>query len=258
MSELRYFLYFIPGLRAGSGAKDEIAARIPSLQDRELVVKNVGAGPGQSGDGVLVASLPNGLERAPGEVERDLEYCPDPARQVWLAADGYWCGYWVGRMPDAEGLMRSPMVGGYVVETEAGTWVVPLARHLDGRTNLDERIVFSPDGEISMAPIARYERLCGFAQEHFQFLSGVDDPLGVDTKAGLQRLADASVEALAVNYHVGRVELSLLGILTKVRVELICGLLVDLPGLLKLLEEKKKQVESTVDRLSSTCGGAGA
>lgn len=241
--DVRFLLYFLPGLKAGPSVKDQIVKVVGPGAEGELRVANVASGPGQQGPGVLVACLGAGVETKPGEVEKRLQYCPDPARQVWIEATGYWVGYDAGRCPRAEDLCRPVQVGGWRHNAEElGHWVVPLARHEDGRTEFDERIVFLPDGGIVMKPLARYERLCGFAHAHFERLVQFETSEAVEMPETLF-MATVAAEAISVNYFAGRYELGLMGVLTKRGTELICGYLCDWPTLREIMKDREKDAK---------------
>ena len=251
---IRHFLYYVAGLSAGPEVKGALVRAVgPSVAGGDLRVANTAHGPGQQGPGVLFAAVRDGLVVPAGEIERRLKYVADPARQVWMEADGFWVGYEVDARPGPEDLERAKMVDGYPYQCrDTGSWVVPLARYADGGTNLDQRIVYLPSREIEMRPLQRYEALCAFAAEHFEYLSGVyQDELDLMVTYS-QRFADVACEALGVNYHVGPYELSLLGMLTKDASVLICGLLCDWPGLMRILAEKK--TASAAPALDTNCG----
>lgn len=255
---IKHFLYYIPDLKAGPETKGDIVRLIgPSVAGADLKAANTTGGPGQGGPGIIVAALPEGSIVPAGLVERRLHYIPDPARQVWMEAAGFWIGYDVETKPGPVDLERRKFVSGYQhICPETGPWVVPLARQADGGTQLDQRVVYLPSREVELRPIQRYERLCAFAAEHFEYLSNLEsEDLWAD---GGQRLADVAVEALGINYYVGPYELSLLGVLTKDAAVLICGYLCDWPALVKLFADRnaEKKMESAETPSITNSGAA--
>ena len=236
MDDLRMLLYYLPGLKAGAEVKGKVASVLgAAVNGCDLHIGNTDAGPGGV-PGVIVAAVPEHRPAVAGAAAKRLKYCADPARQVWIEGDGYWVGYDADARPAAADLERRSMVSGYPHTCpESGAWVVPLARYVDGGTSFDERIVYLPGGAIEMRPLARYERLCSFAAEHFEWLSSLETDDGNLTVRSVESYAEVAVEALGINYHVGRFELSLLGTITRESAVLICGYLCDWPGLCRLM-----------------------
>jgi hypothetical protein len=259
---IKHFFYYIPNLKAGPEAKGAIHRVIgSSIAGAELRCANTTHGPGQSGPGVLVAALPEGALVPAGEVERRLQYCADPARQAWMEAAGFWVGYDEETKPGPVDLERRKFVAGYEhICPDTGRWVVPLAREVEGGTKMDQRIVYLPDRTTELRPVQRYENLCAFAAEHFAYLSGVDADESGQVVTFNQRFADVACEALCVNYYVGPYELSLLGVLTRDASTIICGLLCDWPGLVKILMDRnaEKKMESAETPSSTNSGETAA
>lgn len=254
MTTTRYFLYFIPGLKNGPGFEAEARKIIgSSIEGCALMPKNISRGPGSS-DGVLFSAIPKLIKANDADVVRSLEYCADPARQAWFEGDGFWVGANVDAMPGPGDLERQSMTGGYYHTGPAGTWLVPLARRFDGGTALDERLTYSPSGDVSFSPLPRYEKLCAFAAENFELLSRLSVDVNGDVSVSFdRRYVDVAVEALSVNYHVGRYELSLLGALTRDSAANICGLLCDGPMIVQALSQKK--TSSAEELLDTDSGG---
>lgn len=258
----RFFLYYVPGLRNDSGFAEKACQVVgSSIEGGKIVARNVDAGPGQGGPGVLFAALPAGVTPEPGEVEKALAtpgYCADPSRQTWIAGAGFWVGYDHDRKPGPEDLARASQRAGYFHDSEGYRWLVPVARRLDGSSGFDERIVYEPSGDLQQMPLDRYSGLCLFASEHFEALTRLFAASGVD-EAYIEydrRFADVTCEALGVNYHVGRYELSLLGALTKENTAHMASLLCDAP---MLVEVAKASVEKKTDVAAGlSVSGSGA
>jgi hypothetical protein len=257
----RYFLYYIEGLKNAKSAKEKAIAAIgKSVEGATLTIRDVSGGPGQTGSGVIVAAVPKSASPAPAEIDKRLEYCADPARQVWMKANGFWIGYHVDLKPSADDLRREVMVGGYRHDCpESGSWTIPLARKTDGTTLFDQRIVYQPDGTIAKEPLTRYKALCDFAADHWEMLTGLDPTdSGVEFEAD-QRYCDVACDAIGVNYHAGPYELTLLEALTMSSAAYICGYLCDWPGLVAILEAKAasgKKNKETDDTLTTNSGAA--
>lgn len=236
----KYFMYYIPDLR---NSKDTAVEKIKaivgnSVSDCRFPCRNVDGGPFQQGPGLLFAAIPEHIKPEDGEIERRLLYNADPANQVWQKADGYSVGYHVDLKPGPTDLSRSKMVGGYMHDTEAGEWMIPLARKADGDTLFDPAIKFDETGKIIKETPARYKSICAFAEEHWETISSGDTDGESITILADQRYCDVAVEALGINYHVGRYELSALEALTLSGAAMICSYLCDWPGYVKILTSK--------------------
>ena len=260
MSEpVRYFLYYVEGIKNAKSAKDKVSAVLGNVTSGATVaIRDCAGGPDKSGPGVICAVIPDRVKPGSAEVEKRLEYCADPARQIWMKANGYWIGYHADLKPSADDLRRDTMVGGYAHDcVESGKWTVPLARKTDGGTLFDQRIAYQPDGTIKKEPLTRYKALCDFAADHWEKLTGLEpDETGVEFEAD-QRYCDVACEALGVNYHVGPYELTLLETLTMSAAAYICGYLCDWPGLVAILEAKAasgKKNKETDDSLTTNSG----
>lgn len=256
-----FFMYYIPGARNETGFLEKAVGLVGSaIQDCDLHVQNVNAGPGKNGSGALFAAIPRYLsdQYKVADVVRALKYSADPKTQTWLEGAGYWVGFVNDARPRPEDLRRQSTVGGYTyICPDTGEWVVPLARKVDGTTAFDERVVFQPDGTIKYATISRYETLCQFAAQHFEVLALLDinDPVMNVTDKHLQ----IAVQALAINYHVGAYELSALGTLKRSSAAYICGLLCDWPGLIAIQEARdvSKKNNGIPDTSTMNCGDEG-
>lgn len=239
---VRYFMYYIEGLKNARDAKDNVIAAVgPSIDGAILPMRNCAGGPGKSGPGILCAAIPKYAAPETAEVDKRLEYNADPAKQTWIQANGFWIGFHNDLKPSSIDLQRENMVNGYVHNCPiSGDWVVPLARKTDGSTLFDQRIAYQPDGTIVKKPVARYEDLCAFAAEHWEMLTGLEpNELGLEFEAD-QRYCDVACRALGVNYYVGPYELTALETLTIASAAYICGYLCDFPGLVAILEAKTK------------------
>lgn len=257
---VRYFLYFIEGVKNAKTAKENVCDIIGGVAtDATISIRDCAGGPDQSGPGVICAVVPNRVKPEPAEAEKRLEYCADPARQIWMPAKGYWVGYHADLKPQADDLRRSVMVGGYGHTCpESGTWTIPLARKTDGGTLFDQRIAYQPDGTIEKRPLSRYKALCDFAASHWEMLTGLDaDDSGVEFEAD-QRYCDVACEAIGVNYHAGPYELSLLEMLTMSSAAYICGYLCDWPGLVAILEAKAASGKKNKETDGSSITDSGA
>ena len=256
---VRYFLYYIEGLKNAREAKEQAIKVVgPSIEGATLTIRDCAGGPGKTGPGIIVAALPKYATPGPSEVDKRTDFCADPAKQTWIQGNGFWVGYNNDLKPSADDLQRESQVNGYRYTCPiSGNWIVPLARKFDGTTMLDQRIAYLPDGTITKKPIARFEELSNFASEHWEKLTGLEpDEDGIEFEAD-QRYCDIACKALGVNYHVGPYELTLLETLTMQSAVYICGYLCDWPGLIAILEAKanaSKKNNTTEDSSTMNSG----
>lgn len=248
---VRYFMYYIEGLKNARDAKAAVVEKIgASVHGTTMPIKDCASGPGKSGPGLLCAAIPSHIKPDGAEVERRLEYNADPAKQTWMECNGYWIGFHNDLKPGPDDLRRDQIVAGYTYNCkETGSWIVPLARKVDGGTLFDQRIVYKPDGTICKEPLTRYKAICDFAAEHFEKLSGLDpDSDGLVFEAD-QRYCDVACEAISINYHAGPYELSVLEMLTMNGAAYICSFLCDFPGLIEIItaENDVKKNQETSD-----------
>lgn len=207
-------------------------------------------------DGVILADC----ER----VER-IGYYAD--RQQWQKIPGNPAGAWVGRYTDGaikpEDLERIETLPGHMVRLADGQeWLVPVARGwaeqggeavwyvaLPQKTQVDENGNWT-QGDV----LDRYGPLWQLARRwwDFQFATAAEDePEGAQPGFDFAARADAAVTALAVNYRLSPIEVSLLGLFADGIPQQILMAVVDWPTMQKFL--KKKQQDQSTE--TSAAGG---
>jgi len=184
----------------------------------------------------------------------DARYMPE--RQDWKGAPGtkWGVGYWRSSKPGPADLARPEQIGGHAVRLADGhEWLIPVARYLDGGTAFPERLQLGPDGQWAQTgTIPQYADICRQAETAWAALSTrlEDDETGT-VEFTLHDEAQLAAQALGVNYRVGPVECSLLGLFDTTAVSAVVLALVDWPSVkaLTIAEEKKSPVgagDSTV------------
>ena len=163
---------------------------------------------------------------------------------------GVWVGYWNDDKPTPGDLARTQQIDGHYVPTDAGEWLVPLARQfqpVDGgghtyATKLTETVRRGPDGGwISGGVVPSHDHLWKMAgalwDAHTSEPSsggGFEVDFGPD---GPETIYDAAGEILAANYLVRSDELAALGALTTTTASAICLALIDWPTVVDYLKK---------------------
>lgn len=239
------FLYYIPNASQG----DLTAERLESLglhrtldADRLMVTKIVANGP-DGGAGALV-------EPAGGRGTR-----LDTSVQTWSRAGGVWVGYQTRPTPDA--LRRPECVGGPSVILEDGqAWQVPIARPVASSPSLPQVLVLNDTNQLTCSPSPKFAAAVELGDRVFRWFT--DE--GSD--ATLRDLFDAAVEILGINYTLGPVEASVLGLLTDRNVVEVCQEFIDWPAMRdigrELAEAQKKSVPAETPATSATGSGVTA
>lgn len=200
------FLYFAPGKHSAVPA----SLRYAFDDARNIAFRGSLEGPGGASGTVISC----GIEGA--------GYFP--SRQEWRRIPATDC--FVGRnvddpLPTAEQLARSAMLAGHNVELGGQDWKVPVARSWTSEARwviaLPRKVEMNDDGEWMFAGVIdRYRRLWEIGEIWFDevFDRGVPDEQGVvQAQLELDQAFTLACEALAYNYRVGPIELSILGVL---------------------------------------------
>lgn len=190
------FLYYIPK-RQAADADTIAAAGLAYAITPSIAHRGTSGGP-DGAAGVIVAQ---------GDA-KGVGYFADA--QTWLQAPGseFWIGYTTDDPPGPDDLARAKQIAGHEVELgDEKRWLVPVARALDGTSPLPRRLAF--DGK-QWAPgdiLARYTDLFGEACRVWELIAGAsDEEVTISDECGI------AVMALAVNYRLGPVEISMLGL----------------------------------------------
>ena len=249
-------LYFLPNLAAVRAADLDAAGLGGVFRGCPFTGRGTTAGPGGMPGQVVVAEPENPLARKPA-----IGYFPDkqtwqqaPARQS-LGDGGWWIGWETASPPTPADLQRREAVGGYAVRLEDGNdWLVPVARRFPSGTMLPERLALGPAGEWVSAVIPRFAKFAEQAERvwvEFQRQAGVPEAATAEPLSVADEI-DIAVEALGINYRIGRVEASVLGLLTTTNKTAILESLIDWPTLIAVGEQlKKKEYAGTPDGSNS-------
>jgi hypothetical protein len=181
----------------------------------------------------------------------------------WQAAPGkdWWIG--LGGETTPAYLARKEQIAGHEVELGDGRkWLVPVARTFGIGSRLPQRLILGPDGESwEGRPLERFAAVSAKAERVERVMLG---DLGDDEEPMriLGEGAAIAVEALALNYRIGMVEASFLGLLTEPIVHKILWAFIDGPTLEDVFEAREEAAKErapldTPDG-SSSCDGAAA
>lgn len=180
-----------------------------------------------------------------------------PEQQAWRRrSPGVWVGMWKDDRPTPEELaVEDQQEGHFVAMRDGRRWLCPMAREWIGEeakwtSRVPAAMEINDNGEWIRGEVEkRYRRLWEIATAHWDSLGDSDKSMP------LCKLTDLAVECLAVNYRIGRVEASLLGLFDdQGRASLaVLNAAVDLPT---IEEWMKKKEPLAVDGLSSRDGAA--
>jgi len=235
-------IYFFPGKHAATSDVVREVGLSAVLDGTTAAWREVSNGPGEK-SGVCAV-----FRRAGRDEERVLY---DEAAQHWeeCAGGAYWIGYWRDAVPGPQDLARQVQVAGHGVELADGReWLIPLVRQFDGGTAVPQVIKFRADGSVEHDINPKYST---FYERGMQ----VWESVAQDNKWGPseQWILDTAIEALTVNYMVGKWEASVLGLLDTRNVSLIVQAIVDGPTY-KRWADLKKNAELPLDSFSLSDG----
>jgi hypothetical protein len=233
------FIYFFPNrqsplVRNQFTDADREHGVADVLRDASLASLNTLKGP-DGGSGLLVMIDHKDF----GAV--NLNY--DADKQNWAKVSDYmWIGYWQGKMPGPELLLRPKNIGGEEIEINDQKWTIPICG--PQRHALPTTWRFNGSGEWSDHVSDDYRSLMVESEKTFEELRRSNDP-GYDHDSAIKRHAAFCARMLTVNYHVGRYEISILGVLTdKSIVQIIRAAIGQIAYEREV--EREKQVAATV------------
>lgn len=235
-------MYFFPGKHGVTDALLRECALSQIVEDTVAETREVIGGPGGQA-GVCVV-----FRRADSESVR-VAY--DGAAQHWeeCAGGAYWIGYWRDVVPGPQDLARDVQVAGHLVELADGReWIIPLVRQFDGGTAVPQVIKFRADGSVEHDINPKYSEFYSRGMQ-------VWESVAQDNKWGPSEewILDTAIEALTVNYHVGKWEVSALGLLDTRNTTLVVQAIVDGPTY-KRWTDLKKNAELPLDSFSLSDG----
>jgi hypothetical protein len=166
----------------------------------------------------------------------------DPEFQVWTPAPGK--EFYIGRdlrVPITPiDLLRREPVDGHPVEMDDGhLWMVPIVRLLFGGTQLPQRPRMDANGEWVLEPMREYASLFEAAEAVWEVV--YEAAQDVITNA---RECEIATQALAVNYRVSGVELTMLGVFTTATTSAVLMAMIDGPAFKKKLATAKQFADS--------------
>jgi len=178
-----------------------------------------------------------------------------PSEQTWLdCGEGIWLGWQTEEPPRPDELQHEEMVMGHgVMMNDGNEWVVPCARKANGTTSLPQVMQLDDEGNVEYKVKGQFNQLMKDAEEVWQgLIERWDDIVPKDGKQSKVSftLSDAmlfrvGLNALAVNYRVGRHEVNVLELFDTNRSLLDLALaLIDWPTIVEWAEkegQKKKQ-----------------
>ncbi len=157
-------------------------------------------------------------------------YFPDC--QEWRKVDDWWIGTSKERL-DPDTLQRDEVIDGHPVTLEDGNaWLVPVARVFPIGTCLPESLMLGPNGQVVKEILPCFAAFAKKAETVFEFFQGEKELLEDEAW-------EIAVEALAINYHVGRQEVSALRLLTTINVAKVLGAIVDMPTIKEAAKKKR-------------------
>jgi hypothetical protein len=242
-------VYYVPGLTdARRGAIEERC--LGHIFDPEpFPFSYLGANGPDGSNGLLVAA---GEGKGVGKAVHTHEWRKAPGERDW------WIGV-AGETPP-QALARKEQIAGHEVELGDGRrWIVPVARTFGLGTRLPQRLVLGPDGETwEGEPLERYAKISAKAERIERACLG---DLGDDEEPVhvMGEGATVAVEALALNYRIGPVEASALGLLTEPVVFRVLWAFIDGPTLDAVVKEREEAAKErrplgTPDGSSSSDG----
>jgi hypothetical protein len=239
------FLYFIP--------REPAACKIEDLRRDGL---------GYAFEGRAAPALVlNGPEGKRGTIVADPRVADEagfgyfPDRQSWQkippGSPGHDVGAWVGRASEPvilpQDLAREQQLKGHwVAMPDEQRWLVPIARRtIDTEEEmtwfnaLPQVIGLGEDGQWNTGKVLpRFAPLWEVAVRWFDAVVGAEST-DAETIIDFANTVDAAVLALSANYRIGKVEASMLGLLTFESAKEVLMALIDWPTITAWLNKKK-------------------
>lgn len=205
------FLYFVETEKNELVAEDLAALGLGHLADAG---KPLGRGTqGPDGKGGLVFAVGAGAKPTYKPAEQAWVRCAVPAG----GGPAPWVGIWNDNRPAPDDLKRKRFVGGELIELADGSrWAVPVCHSVVRGSTLPKRMVLGDDGRTwELRELPEFLSLCARAEKVWEaFVNQKAEEDGRSTiELDHQTAAEVAVEALGVNYRVGAVEVSMLGML---------------------------------------------
>ena len=254
------FLYFIPEHPRGvvTRADMEAAGLGHALGEGDPDSRKVtAAGPGGA-PGFVVAVQPPA--DAPADCRVDTLY--EPAKQVWRKGPGgkYFVGHYKARRPAPASLRRPKLIDGELTRfRDDREWLIPVARSIVRGSTLPKEMVLGEDLQTwEHRELPEFLSLCADAEKVFGVIAGAAPDEGGDVTWAMDRseAMRICVSALAVNYRVGPLEVSMLG-LTDGDVWQVLRAVCDVPMVERVLADRQKKSGAASGSSPTAAGSPG-
>jgi len=162
-----------------------------------------------------------------------------PGEQKWAKSlnGKFHIGWYIDRPPTTTELQRPEQIAGHIVKIDGQEWRIPLARIFPEGTMLPQSLLMGPDGRLIKEIIPKYAEFSARTEKlwkYVSYLTGLSDE-AVEITA--EELWLTAAEALGLNYYVGADEINALKLLTTANMQKIFEAVVDLPTILKAIED---------------------
>jgi len=228
------FIYFIPQIAKQAVSIDDLkAVGLEYAMGHLGIDSNFHTTDGPSGEpGVCFVTT-----STPGP-HRMAHYRPD--EQTWKKGSGgkFWVGMWNDDRPGPDDLRREHLIAGHPVKLRDGLeWTIPVARSIVRGSTLPKAIVLGEDGEtFEFEELPEYASLCRDADMIFDSIR-----TGKDMKMPFQEAARIAIDAMLINYRIGKWEASLLQLFSDVQLWDVMEAIVDMPTIVRMSEELEQK-----------------
>lgn len=235
-------LYFFPGVAKTQLVQDgKLSAEVlgprnltrtfADIEDAaaECFVEDLqGTGPGGSAGVILRAFATN------GDRPTRTGYYPKDGVQEWThfteAGGDFWVGVDTVLRPEPVDLLRKSHFPGYTLKLAGGEWVVPVIRDPEGGTGLPRKWIQEANGDVTEQVKEAYKDLWESFAGVVDVFFNPDDPSPAwgCWQIDRQEAMTHCLQALTIDYRIGRVEQNLLGLVNAENWVAILGAVVDL------------------------------
>lgn len=227
MAQPLYFVEDLACLGRNQAEQLGISDKLPTIESRQTT-----RGP-SGGGGVLAGVTADRLAySAEGQTWRRL-----PGGRVWF-------GFWNDAKPTPMDLKRDEQLPGYSVKLRDGyQWLVPMARAWS-EMGIDPKIPasldFDDDGNVRRGAVEpRFRDLEEAAKQYLDFFIG-------EGKATYELLLKWAVDAIAINYRIGKFEALALGLFDDqfLAAQEVLRAAIDWPGFVAISGKKQEGLQS--------------
>ncbi len=174
-----------------------------------------------------------------------------PKKQTWTECNNgkFWIGYQTEFKPTAKDLQKDDQLEGHlVVMADKNEWLVPVARRFDSGDVLPQSLYLDGGGNLKGEILQEFIHFSKSAEDVFNDLcvgleGGPDEDYRVSTYPKMFEIAS---EALSINYHISKWEVSLLRLLTTENATKINLAIIDFTSM-KVLAESEELIKKKVD-----------